>query len=218
MAIAKHIIPGEKFHRLTVIAEAPMRPGRQQRRVTAKCDCGSIGDFVLTELRTGHTKSCGCARYDYAKNYGTRGHTARGSASPEYFLWKAMIARCENEKNNRFDRYGAKGISVCKEWHNFEQFLSDMGRRPSLSHTIDRIDNLVGYKPGNCRWATYGEQAENRRSTRLIDYQGRIQSITAWAREVGLPAGAVNIRIVRLGWSIDRALTEPVRRGKNQHR
>lgn len=213
------IIPGEKFHRLTVLHEIERGrwpSGRTYRRAAAQCECGIVKEYAISDLRKGDIKSCGCARYWRSDERGTRGHLT-GAKSPEYNVWVSMIARCENEKTNRYDRYGAVGIKVCEEWHNFSRFLEDMGPRPSMRHTIDRISNNLGYQPGNCRWATYQEQAENRRSTRLIEYQGKIQSIAAWAREVGLPQAAVNTRITRLGWSLERAFTELVRRGKNQH-
>ena len=86
------------------------------------------------------------------------------AATPTYVTWKAMIGRCEDERNASYPTYGGRGITACDRWHDFENFLADMGERPSLDHSIDRYPNQDGnYEPGNCRWATRAEQNANRR-------------------------------------------------------
>lgn len=83
------------------------------------------------------------------------------SRSPEYSVWSSMWQRCSNPKNEHYDRYGGRGIEVCARWEQFENFLSDIGLRPSPAHSIDRIDNNKNYEPGNVRWATDTEQNRN---------------------------------------------------------
>lgn len=86
--------------------------------------------------------------------------------TPENGIWRAMLARCRNPNSTAYHKYGARGIAVCERWHRFENFLADMGERPTPKHSIDRIDVLGNYEPGNCRWATPDEQARNKRRPR----------------------------------------------------
>lgn len=113
--------------------------------------------------------------------------TPRGlrKANPtEYSVWSGMISRCENPNHSNYPGYGGRGIGICKQWReSFPVFLADMGPRPSLKHTIDRIDNDRGYDKENCRWATHSQQQRNTRYTRLITFDGRQQCLTAWAEE-----------------------------------
>ena len=120
-----------------------------------------------------------------------------------------MKARCLNPSEPAFKWYGARGITVDSSWLNFDQFLKDMGPRPEGT-SLDRIDNEKGYGPDNCRWATLEKQNNNRRTTRLFTYKGQTLSMVQWSRLKGWPDNTVKERI-RQGWSIDRALTTPVR-------
>lgn len=133
-----------------------------------------------------------------------------GAGSLEYNTWLNIKARCHNQNHPRYPEWGGRGIRVCDSWRNsFPAFLKDMGPRPSDKHSIDRIDGSRGYEPGNCRWATRREQAENRPSfNNLITFNGKTQSLTAWSREVGISRESLRSRM-ESGWPVERALTEP---------
>jgi hypothetical protein len=127
---------------------------------------------------------------------------------PEYNVWVCMRQRCLNPKAKRFSSYGGRGITVCKEWNEFDAFLRDMGSRPSPNHSIDRIDNNLGYSKENCRWATASQQSSNRSSARIITdpTTGISRSSTEWEKHFGLPIGTIAGRLY-CGWSDEKALT-----------
>lgn len=127
--------------------------------------------------------------------------------------WKAMNQRCFNKRCREYRYYGERGITVCERWRRFEAFFEDMGDPPD-GMSLDRIDNNRGYGPGNCRWATKGEQSNNRRSCKLIEFRGNAQNQKQWAREMGIHQTTIAGRL-RNGWSVERALTQvPENRGQ----
>lgn len=163
----KHRSPdltGQIFGRLIVIGRA--KPRGTNPYWECRCDCGVTIESLQHRLKTGRTKSCGCLKAELLSAYSYRhGDARRGNASPEYGAWAEMIQRCTNPKQKRYADYGGRGIHVCERWLNgFENFLADMGRRPTSEHSIDRYPNNDGnYEKTNCRWATRLEQAANKR-------------------------------------------------------
>lgn len=134
-----------------------------------KCRCRTSVLVFGTNLTRGLTKSCGCLNKELTKIRGTlratHGHTRGRQPTGVWSSWWSMISRCTNPKHSRFKAYGGRGITVCKRWLSFENFLSDMGQRP-VGLTLERKDNDKGYNKRNCCWATYKEQAANRRPRR----------------------------------------------------
>lgn len=129
----------------------------------------------------------------------------------EYRVWQTMRLRCTDPEHPAFDNYGGRGITVCDRWLNSPAaFIEDMGPRPSPAHEIDRIDNDRGYEPGNCRWVTRSENCRNRRSNRLLTFDGETLSLAEWCERRGMPSDTVRKRL-EAGWPVDRALTAPVR-------
>lgn len=134
------------------------------------CDCGNQTIVALSALKRGSTKSCGCwnseVQSKFMVDYSTKHSKSR---TPEYSVWKGMKERCHNTKNTSYKNYGGRGIKVCDRWRNsFENFINDMGERPSKEHQIDRTDNNKGYSPDNCKWVTPSENAINKRHAKGI--------------------------------------------------
>jgi hypothetical protein len=137
--------------------------------------------------------------------------------TPTYRSWGHMIGRCTNPRDHMFKDYGAKGIRVVPEWvgaGGFARFLEHVGERPSLAHSIDRIDGAKGYEPGNVRWATAGEQARNRKSNVRVTIDGVTKCAADWASEHGVSPDTAHARIKK-GWDGVRAVTERPRKQRN---
>lgn len=152
-----------------------------------------------------------------------KGHRTPGARrrDPTYPVWRAMVRRCTNPKCSAWPEYGGRGIAVCERWMTFENFVADMGAPPD-GMQIERVDNDGPYSPANCRWATRGEQARNRRSTHEITFRGATKCLSEWARELGVSPKLLHHRI-KAGWPIEQVMTiaplEPrARRGQSSPR
>lgn len=138
------------------------------------------------------------------------GEAYKGQESAEYRSWRAMKNRCTNPNNAAYPRYGGRGIAVCARWDSFENFLFDMGRRPSPKHSIDRINNDGDYEPGNCRWATSSQQNSNYSRNRWLTLDGETRLLSEWSVQTGIPETTIAARIDAYGWPIEAALQTPV--------
>ena len=192
----------QRFGRLLVLRRDHSRRGRGYW--ICRCDCGEERSVLGTRLRSSKTQSCGCLNRELLLKIRTK-HGGKGSA--EYRCWMGMRSRCCNPRNASFYRYGGRGLQ--RQFESFEEFLAEVGPRPSARHSIDRIDNNGHYTPGNIRWALAKPQARNRASNRLITHDGRSQCLAEWAEEAGLPYRVLQYRISE-GWSVERALMTPV--------
>lgn len=206
---------GFRFGRLVVLERAE-NTRQKTRRWRCQCDCGSICIARTANLRNGHTRSCGCWQREVVADQ----HRTHGlSHLPEYKTWANMLARCERPQHVSFPIYGERGIRVCERWQTFENFLADMGSKPTPRHSLDRLDPNGNYEPGNCQWATHRDQLRNRRCSRLFTYAGRTMLLSEWAAEAGWFEGqrSVYIRAIKrlddLGWSFEDALFTPPRDG-----
>lgn len=169
---------------------------------SCRCKCGNETTVQRGNLLNGHTKSCGCIRRENSKKIHS---THSRSKTQEYAIWNQMMQRCYNAKNQRYSSYGGRGIIVCERWHKFENFLEDMGERPSKEHSLERIDNNGNYELANCKWATKKEQCRNRRSNHLLTYNGETKLIIEWAELLGLEDYTIYNRL-RLGWPVEKVL------------
>ena len=142
-----------------------MRKPRRKIRLT--CSCGKTYEALLYNVKSGHTKSCGCRRFIVAQqNFTKHGQARRGHRTSEYTIWKGMRQRCFDPGNPGFKYYGARGISLCLRWNKFENFFEDMGPRPASNYSIERINNEGDYEPSNCKWIPRSEQSKNRRGVK----------------------------------------------------
>lgn len=176
--------------------------------IECKCDCGELRTFPSCLVFGKAPKFAACningCRQVTIKHGGKIGRVV----IPEYNTWSGMIQRCTNPKSKKFPIYGGRGITVCNRWMEFGNFLSDMGRKPSLVHTIDRIDVNKDYTPGNCRWATKKEQGRNTRFNRNITCDGVTMTVADWADKLGVDPDFLHGRVNR-GWKHDRIIKEP---------
>lgn len=168
-------LTGKRFGRWTVLKRLS---GRYWK---CRCDCGTETHVYNSSLISGVSTSCGCRRIEVSTELGratkggngnrgaTRKHGEAIERSAEYRVWLSMRWRCNPINKEKAPNYGGRGIKVCERWDVFENFLADMGRRPSKLHSLDRIDNNGNYEPSNCRWATKKEQVDNRRKFGRIE-------------------------------------------------
>lgn len=193
-------LTGRRFERLLVIRRV-QNMGNANTKWLCKCDCGNESFVQGGALKDGRVRSCGCLHKETVTKHGMH-------KSKTYSSWSAMKDRCTNHNKKVFKYYGGRGISYCKEWENFETFLSDMGDKPEGT-SLDRIDNNLGYSPENCKWSTHKEQLRNTRATTYLKFRGVKKSLQEWAEELEISSVTLKSRINR-GWSIKDTLTRPV--------
>ena len=180
-----------------------------------RCKCGTERSIPTGNLIKGKTSSCGCEKGERITARITRhGQAMVGRTTPTYKIWNGILDRCTNPNNPSWERYGGRDIQVCERWYVFENFLADMGERPSEEHSIERIDNNGDYIKYNCRWATRKEQGRNKRNNVLLTLNGKTQCAAAWADELGVSSRLLRDRIRRYGWSHEDALCIPVPKHK----
>jgi hypothetical protein len=197
-------IANQQFGRLTAIcmtARGSMGPPRQVEKWMFRCDCNREIEAIKGNVTSGKTTSCGCLHRERASEVKTtHGHTAGQKRSSEYSSWIDMRKRCRNPNSKSYSDYGGRGITVCERWKSFENFLADMGSKPSPEYEIDRIDNDGPYSPENCQWATRVEQQNNTRKNRFFTIGGQNRTIAEHAREASIDPDKLRRRI-EAGWS-----------------
>lgn len=205
---------GKRFGLLTVIKRIE-RPELKSKHIMWEClcDCGNTTDVASNDLkRSVENKSCGCYRDQMSRE---RWLKHGDSNSKLHSIWKGMRKRCNSKNNYNYHNYGGRGIKIHKDWEkyiNFKEWAMNNGYEEGLS--IERIDNKGDYEPLNCKWGTWFEQANNRRGNHDITYKGKTQTLSQWAREVGINKTTLRGRMNDLGWSIEDALTKPVQGSK----
>lgn len=212
MANHRSDIAGHRFGRLTAI-EPVSKTKKGEFIWRCLCDCGQETNVALNNLKHGQVRSCGCLAKEQASKAAKKWHvenphnhaTHGQSKTRLYTIWTHMRQRCRDVGNRQ---YHDRGIRVCREWdQSFESFRDwslQNGYREDLS--IDRIDNNGDYEPQNCRWTDTITQSNNRRTNRMVTYQGKTMTLANWCRELGLKYGTISQRISIRGWTEEEAL------------
>lgn len=205
-------LTGQHFGRLTAL-----EPVEYVIHWKCRCVCGKVTYARTQALLKGQRVSCGCQNIDRLKATMTKHGMFRSAL---YKRHTNMMQRCYNPNTTQFHRYGGRGITVCRAWHDFEMFHADFGsKRPSPKHSIERIENNKGYwcgkcaeclgngQPANCRWATQKEQTRNRCTTRFLTFKDQTKSIQEWSELSGISYDTIWDRVHLFNWSVEDALT-----------
>jgi hypothetical protein len=170
-------LEGKRFGRLVVVSFAGIK-GRSAVW-DCQCDCGNLAKATTANLNFGKVKSCGCLSTTASKKH-------HWVASRPYIIWQGMKTRCDNPKSIGYHRYGGRGITYDPRWKEFSVFWEDMGENYRDDLTIERKDNNAGYSKGNCVWIDYRRQNFNKCTNVFLVYDGRTQTATEWALELGV--------------------------------
>lgn len=178
-----------------------------------KCSCGEI--FVAQPSDSkGVCRKCAMEKLSEERTkHGESPKQGKRNASKLYSIWVNMRNRCSNQENKSFAYYGGRGISVCDEWNeflNFEKWAIQNGFEENL--TLDRVDVNGNYDPENCRWISRKEQMRNTRSNHLLTYNGETKTMAEWAEITGIPYSTLKQRINKYNYSVEKALTKPVKK------
>lgn len=199
---------GHRFGRLTVLERAENK-GKHTCWLCL-CDCGKTTVVFATALKAGLTVSCGCYNIEKIRD---RSQTHGMTKTRLYREYSSMKRRCTNANSSDYLNYGGRGITVCEEWMTsfmaFQKWALSNGYRDDL--TLDRIEVNGNYEPGNCRWITNDEQANNKRCSRLLTHKGMTLTVAQWSKITGISRYTLYGRL-NAGWSAEKALTTPPRR------
>lgn len=205
MTRAPHL-EGQTFGLLLVLRREGSIKSRSAWR--CRCSCGQEVTVTGAKLLCGERKACAQNGHRSSSKY-PAGMLKKHR--PEYSSWYTARARCENKKDFAYANYGRRGITFCKRWQQFVNFIADMGRKPTSKHTLERIDVNGNYEPSNCRWATRAEQMRNLRTSVYVEVEGVQVNILNVVDKLGLSRELVRGRLQR-GWTLEAALSTPARR------
>jgi hypothetical protein len=213
MRVPMVITIGQRIGRLVVQENMGRRPTKKGRlHWRCLCDCGT--EIVLSQNSMRRPRSCGCLQMEAARKTGlatkTHGQSGKLTRTSEYITWTDMRDRCNNPSATGYKNYGGRGIRVCARWQNsFEDFFADVGKKPFPCWTLERKDNDGNYCLENVIWCPRDINSNNRRTSYYIEFEGKKQSISQWAKQLGVWKTTLRRRII-LGWSAKDILTKPV--------
>lgn len=189
---------GERFGRLVAIGVEKPEPQRKGRKVICRCDCGNEKAINYGSLKSGRTKSCGCLRKETARITANKNIKHGKTNTRLYTIWGSMLKRCRNENDPAYPRYGGRGIAVCLEWCDFENFQAwaiENGYSENL--TLDRKDTNGDYCPENCRWTTPKVQSNNKRNNHNLTIFGETHTVAEWSEISGTKRVTIHARLRR---------------------
>ena len=205
---------GMKFGRLTVMDRESPKSKKAKGLWVCKCECGNVIKVNTSDLKSGNTTSCGCKRKETLRQLRTK----HGESNTRlYNVWSDMKKRCYNTKNVDYKNYGGRGITVCDEWMDFQNFYEWAiangydETAPRGQCTIDRINVDGNYEPENCRWVDRYIQMNNKRNNRILTYNGESHTLAEWCEIVNIPYNCLKSRLNKLHWSVEKTLTTPTR-------
>lgn len=202
---------GESYGHWSIASQKITRKNTHYK-IHCRCVCGVEREVSMEHLVSGASVSCGCVK---AALTSIRFKTHGKSKTLAYKVWGSMKQRCQNLADKDYSYYGGRGITVCTRWQKFENFYADMGDPEFESATLDRIDNSKGYSPENCRWATWKQQANNTRKNNWLSYEGKVQTLSAWAAELKISPSSLTARLGRLNWGLRKSLSTPSQSKRN---
>lgn len=204
-------ITGQTFGRLTVIEKTNEKSHKGEIKWLCKCSCGNTCIVIGSRLRGGYTQSCGCLNLEVKTKHG-KTHTRL------FALWQNMRKRCYATYDKNYKNYGARGISVCEKWKNDFQSFYDWAIQNGYDEkaqrgkcTLDRIDVNGNYEPSNCRWVTQKVQCNNQRKNHFLTFNNEIHTLAEWSEKLNMKTGVILARL-KMGWSVEKTLTTPVRK------
>jgi hypothetical protein len=200
---------GHKYGKLTVIGLDQQKSTKKRKFWICICECGNTKSIIADNLKGERTKSCGCLIIENQLIQAEKRKKWGKKLLPTRHVWQLMLRRCYNPKDGVYCHYGARGILVCDRWHEFENFLKDMGVKPEKL-SLERKNVNKNYSPENCCWATPKEQARNKTNTKWITINNSTKSAAEWCEIYATSQNLFCARILR-GWDPLKALTTPPR-------
>jgi len=197
-------------NRLTLIKRLNKKGSSGNYYGLYKCKCGKEKEIIISNVKSGRIKSCGCLGKETSSKNGKANIKHGMKNSSEYKSWQAMKSRCYNKNNKSYKNYGGRGITICERWRNsFEHFLEDMKPKPEpkRKYSIERINNDGNYEPKNCKWILRILESRNQRSNINITFNSKTQILADWSRELNINYMILYNRLYKSNWSIERAFT-----------
>ena len=197
--LTKEDMVGKKFGMLLVIDEAGVMNGCTSW--LCKCECGQVKVLSCGSLRSGQIKSCGCLQKKSIKESNKKKIVHGMCDTHSYRVWRQIKDRCRNTRNKSYSDYGGRGICICDEWRDdfmsFYKYVSNLPNFEEVGYTLDRINNDGNYEPGNLRWSTRKEQANNRRTCRILEAFGEKHTVSEWSDILGISDKTIRSRLHR---------------------